>query len=326
MREKGYKVQILAGSCAALFQTTVSQPFEFLKTGLQLRGVAHPLEGAAQLRTYFTGCSVLNVGAVLKTCLRFQAFDWACALLRDPAAPVASPLVGPRMLLASVLTGTAETVLVVPLESIKTTMIENALRRGETGPPIGSKLPDSGQSKPTFHSARSSGPAIALNDRWAPYDKTPSVGLLANVKEIYATRGVRGYFQGMFPTMWRQIGNSMVRFTTYSVLKQTVTQRGQPINETLAFAMGALSSLAVVTITQPLDVIKTRMQSRHARTEYRNSLNCCYRIFVQEGITTFWKGAVPRLFKVALSGGISFGIYEYVENLVYGFQNEGFLK
>jgi solute carrier family 25 citrate transporter 1 len=60
----------------------------------------------------------------------------------------------------------------------------------------------------------------------------------------------------------------------------------------------------------PLDTIKTRMQSIEARKEYRNSFVCATRIFKEEGILTFWSGAVPRLARLILSGGIVFTMYE----------------
>ncbi|KAL9095477.1 MAG: hypothetical protein Q9165_002348 [Trypethelium subeluteriae] len=60
----------------------------------------------------------------------------------------------------------------------------------------------------------------------------------------------------------------------------------------------------------PLDTIKTRMQSIEAKQEYRNSFNCAARIFREEGVLTFWSGALPRLGRLTLSGGIVFTMYE----------------
>lgn len=46
-----------------------------------------------------------------------------------------------------------------------------------------------------------------------------------------------------------------------------------------------------------------------ARQEYKNSFVCASRIFKEEGIRTFWSGAVPRLARLILSGGIVFTMY-----------------
>ena len=51
------------------------------------------------------------------------------------------------------------------------------------------------------------------------------------------------------------------------------------------------------------------MQSIEARKEYKNSFQCAAKIFKDEGILTFWSGAVPRLARLVLSGGIVFTMY-----------------
>ena len=50
------------------------------------------------------------------------------------------------------------------------------------------------------------------------------------------------------------------------------------------------------------------MQSIEARQEYKNMFNCTYRIFKEERILAFWSGAVPRLVRLSLSGGIVFTV------------------
>jgi solute carrier family 25 citrate transporter 1 len=68
--------------------------------------------------------------------------------------------------------------------------------------------------------------------------------------------------------------------------------------------------------TMPIDTIKTRMQSLEARKEYKNSFVCASRIFKEEGIRTFWAGALPRLGRLMLSGGIVFTMYEKTMDLL----------
>ena len=53
-------------------------------------------------------------------------------------------------------------------------------------------------------------------------------------------------------------------------------------------------------------LISNSMQSIEARSLYKNSLDCAARIFKEEGLLTFWAGAVPRLGRLVLSGGIVF--------------------
>jgi hypothetical protein len=62
----------------------------------------------------------------------------------------------------------------------------------------------------------------------------------------------------------------------------------------------------------PLDTVKTRMQSIEAKAEYKNSFHCAARVVREEGFLTLWSGAVPRLGRLILSGGIVFTMYVFL--------------
>jgi len=138
-------------------------------------------------------------------------------------------------------------------------------------------------------------------------------GFLHAVPTIARERGIRGFFQGFVPTTARQAANSAVRFSSYTFLKQlaeSYTAPGEKLGTAGTFAMGGLAGLITVYATQPLDTIKTRMQSIEAKTLYGNTFRCASIIFRQEGVLTFWSGALPRLARLVLSGGIVFTMYE----------------
>ena len=42
------------------------------------------------------------------------------------------------------------------------------------------------------------------------------------------------------------------------------------------------------------------MQSIEARKEYKNSFACAAKIFREEGLLTFWSGALPRLVRLSV--------------------------
>ncbi|KAI9834237.1 MAG: hypothetical protein M1819_003075 [Sarea resinae] len=180
---------------------------------------------------------------------------------------------GPRTVMAGFGAGVTESLLAVtPFESIKTTLIDD----------------------------RKSG-----NPRMR--------GFLHGTKIIAQERGIRGFFQGFVPTTARQAANSATRFGSYTTLKQLAqgyVAPGEKLGTMSTFAIGGMAGLITVYVTQPLDTIKTRMQSIEARKEYKNSFVCAARIFRDEGVLTFWSGALPRLARLILSGGIVFTMYE----------------
>ncbi|EFR02815.1 tricarboxylate transporter [Nannizzia gypsea CBS 118893] len=138
-------------------------------------------------------------------------------------------------------------------------------------------------------------------------------GFLHGSAIIFRERGIRGFFQGFVPTTARQAANSATRFGSYTTLRQFAQgyiAPGEKLGTLSTFAIGGMAGLITVYVTQPLDTVKTRMQSLEARSSYKNSFDCVAKILKNEGILTFWSGAVPRLARLVLSGGIVFTMYE----------------
>ncbi len=138
-------------------------------------------------------------------------------------------------------------------------------------------------------------------------------GFLHGSRLIARERGIRGFFQGFVPTTARQAANSATRFGSYTTLRQlaeSYVAPGERLGGLSTFALGGVAGLITVYVTQPLDTVKTRMQSLEARAHYRNTFVCAARMFRDEGLRSFWSGALPRLVRLVLSGGIVFTMYE----------------
>lgn len=138
-------------------------------------------------------------------------------------------------------------------------------------------------------------------------------GFLHAVPIIARERGIAGFFAGFVPTTARQAANSAVRFGSYNFLKQAAQSYaapGEKLSTPATFGIGAMAGLITVLVTQPLDTIKTRMQSLEAKKDYGNSFRCAGMIFRQEGVLTFWSGVLPRLARLVMSGAIVFTMYE----------------
>lgn len=138
-------------------------------------------------------------------------------------------------------------------------------------------------------------------------------GFLHGSAVIAREQGVRGFFKGFVPTTARQAANSAVRFSTYTWLKQmaeSYTSPGERLGTLSTFGLGAVAGAVTVYSTQPIDTVKTRMQSLEAKQLYKNSIQCGWSIVKNEGVLTLWSGATPRLGRLVLSGGIVFAGYE----------------
>jgi len=186
---------------------------------------------------------------------------------------------GPMTVVSGFLAGATESLLAVtPFESIKTQLIDD----------------------------RKSG-------------KPRMKGFLHGSGVIFREQGVAGFFKGFVPTTARQAANSAVRFSSYTSLKQAAQSYvapGEKLGTAATFAIGGLAGTITVFATQPIDTIKTRMQSMDSKSLYKNSFDCAVKIWKHEGFLTYWSGAVPRLGRLVFSGGIVFTMYEKTMELL----------
>ncbi|TIB77574.1 hypothetical protein E3Q22_03010 [Wallemia mellicola] len=286
---------LIAGGLSGAFEGFVTYPTEFVKTRSQFsaQGVkTSPIQiikstiSEHGVKGLYSGCSALVIGNAVKAGVRFLSYDSFKKSLvdKDEANICKGKLTAPRSLLAGLGAGTTEAIFAVtPSETIKTKLIDDAKSK-----------------TPRFN------------------------GLVHGTSLILKEQGIRGLYSGLVPVIMRQAANSAVRFTTYSSLKQFVqgnSRPGQTLPASISFAIGSVAGIVTVYSTMPLDVLKTRMQGLNARTEYRNSIHCAYRIFTEEGLTRFWKGTTPRLARLSMSGGIVFASYEQIMGVLNKLKN-----
>ena len=258
--------QLFAGSAAAIVQTSLTQPFEFLKTTLQLQRRNSPAITFPSL-TYFTGTSILSICGITKTFLRFGTFGLATEFLSKETSLGLTP--GVRTALAGIITGAVESVWIIPFENVKTVMIQNTMlpltRQAASAKQLHQQQqllnqlatrssrvstfhkvsPQSGTVRDTLGQEKIPDIAKRRLEAFKYYEAHSSPGMFDSIKEIYLTRGFRGYWQGTFPTVFRQLGNSSVSFITYATLRQLALGSGNDeiVSEYLATVLGVVSSV-----------------------------------------------------------------------------------
>lgn len=220
----------------------------------------------------YVGCPAFVVGNTVKASVRFLGFDSIKALLADKDGKLS----GPRGVLAGLGAGLLESVVAVtPFEAIKTALID-----------------DKQTAKPKYQN-----------------------GLLSGTTKLVRDLGFKGIYAGVVPVSMRQAANQAVRLGAYNSIKTMIqqatnTRPNEPLSSAATFAVGSLAGIITVYSTMPIDTVKTRMQALGAEKLYSSTWNCFSKIFKEEGLLTFWKGATPRLGRLVLSGGIVFTIYE----------------
>ena len=264
---------IVAGSTAGAVEIAITYPFEFAKTRSQLN---QRLPNSKKLPWPKFPSKEWYAGCttlIIGNSIKAGVRFVAFDQYKSLLADEEGKLSGPRTVLAGFGAGITESLLAVtPFESIKTQLIDDRKR-----------------------------PQPRMN------------GFLHGSALIAREQGIRGFFKGFVPTTARQAANSAVRFSVYTWLKQmaeSYTSPGEKLGIVSTFGLGAIAGAVTVYSTQPIDTVKTRMQSLEARKLYKNSIQCGWSVLKNEGVLTLWSGATPRLGRLVLSGGIVFAMYE----------------
>lgn len=271
-------VSLIAGGLAGGVECTITYPFEFAKTRVQLRddGVVtrNPFavirkviqkEGPAAM---YKGCTTLILGTIGKDAIRFISFDTIKDHFKDPETGTLSPL---NNLAAGICSGiVASTFAVTPTERIKTALIDDARNEKRFLSP--------------WHCTRT----------------------------LIAEHGFRSVYRGYVTTTMKQASSTAVRLGVYNILKDMEKVRNIPQTTLTTFANGAVAGVLVVFITQPFDTLKTRAQSVKGVgvTEAFTSIMRDY------GVRGLWRGSTMRLGRTVLAGGILFTSYEAIAEVI----------
>jgi solute carrier family 25 folate transporter 32 len=152
-------------------------------------------------------------------------------------------------------------------------------------------------------------------------------GIGASLTRIFAEEGARGLYRGLSPTLTALLPNWAVYFTVYDRLKTGMQKRadegggsGAP-PAALHCAAAAGAGVATLAVTNPLWVVKTRLQTQHlatvgalgpaahARAPYAGTADALLRIARTEGLAGLYAGLLPSLVGVA-HVTVQFPLYE----------------
>ncbi|KAH8676367.1 solute carrier family 25 member 38 [Xylariales sp. PMI_506] len=154
--------------------------------------------------------------------------------------------------------------------------------------------------------------------------------LLGAATDIHRTGGLRGFFAGYGATAVRDAPYAGLYVLFYEQFKKHISViYGQERNHTGArtssivnpsgdmrsslaasinFCSGALASATCSFITNPFDAVKTRIQLQPY--EYKNTFQAGRRMFVEEGMRSFYDGLALRLTRKAISSALAWMLYE----------------
>jgi solute carrier family 25 folate transporter 32 len=147
-------------------------------------------------------------------------------------------------------------------------------------------------------------------------------------RAVIRYEGIGGLYQGLLPAV---IGSSVSwggYFFVYEAMKRRYGQYKDPLNTDGIyyfnawenFVLACTSGAILVGLTNPVWLIKTRMQlqmkhvakERGMKSPYTGMLDAGRTIVKEEGIMALYNGAFPALLLTS-HGGVQFVVYEYLK-------------
>ncbi|KAI4316517.1 hypothetical protein L6164_024496 [Bauhinia variegata] len=117
---------------------------------------------------------------------------------------------------------------------------------------------------------------------------------------IYRKDGIRGIYRGLPASLQGMVVHRGLYFGGFDTMKEILSQDSKP---ELALWQRWLVAQAVTTsagfISYPLDTVRRRMmmQSGTGQPLYNSTLDCWKKIYLTEGFTSFYRGAVSNMFR-----------------------------
>lgn len=139
-------------------------------------------------------------------------------------------------------------------------------------------------------------------------------GTLNAVHQIYAQEGLSALWKGVGATVVGVMPSRAIYFSTYAKTKHVLVDLSEGREGALVHLLSAASAgIATATATNPIWLIKTRMQLQQSNTtappKYRSSLDCLSRVVREEGVRGLYKGLSASYLGVA-EGTIQWVLYE----------------
>ncbi|NWW21707.1 S2539 protein, partial [Falcunculus frontatus] len=141
---------------------------------------------------------------------------------------------------------------------------------------------------------------------------THFTGTLDAFVKITRYEGIRSLWSGLPPTLVMAVPATVIYFTAYDQLRDYLHARTGSWGHSIPLLAGALARLGAVTVISPLELIRTKMQSR--QLSYRELRVCIQSAVAQDGWLSLWRGWGPTVLRDVPFSALYWFNYELVRS------------
>ncbi|KAL1542684.1 mitochondrial substrate carrier family protein ucpB-like [Salvia divinorum] len=125
----------------------------------------------------------------------------------------------------------------------------------------------------------------------------PLTGMGKLSMQVVKSEGLRALYLGLTPALMRSVLYGGLRLGLYEPSKCVCELAFESRNVLMKIASGAFSGAVATALTNPMEVLKVRLQMR--RTNTHGSIQVLQKIASDEGIAALWKGVGPAMTRAA---------------------------
>ncbi|KAN0018281.1 hypothetical protein ACTFIU_010896 [Dictyostelium citrinum] len=318
----------LAGTISGMAEESAGYPLDLIKTRIQLGkggvGSANTsiikifkdvikTEGAIGL---FKGLSSPLISSALVTAVQFGLFEDTLKYLRKHQYFKSHDTFS--LLLSGSIAGFAQSFITCPVDLIKIQMQIQGI-----SPQNSININQNNNNNKNNSSNNNNNKNININNNNNNNINNKPKGNSYFTKLIYKERGILGFYQGLSPTLFRDVPGLAIFFTTYETLKK---QFGIPVLSTKSPTEFIKSFIPIVLsggsagvlyhgLTHPFDIAKTIIQSDRSGTKYKGTFDCLKQVYQNQGPKSLFKGFSAVAIKSFQSNAVGFLVYEMVINM-----------
>ena len=147
--------------------------------------------------------------------------------------------------------------------------------------------------------------------------QAPHTGLYSVTRNIVRDEGVRAFWTGVTPSLWRTVPGVGLHFSFYQCLSSAVSADTHQLTSLQSLSVGTLSRMLAGTLLIPITVIKTRWEAGGDMFRYRGQgmLESLRSIVRVEGLRGLVSGLVPTIVRDAPYSGIYLLFYNNLKQV-----------
>lgn len=151
-------------------------------------------------------------------------------------------------------------------------------------------------------------------------------GFITTGIQIARKEGITGLYKGLGAVVIGIIPKMAIRFSSYEFYRGLLKRPDGSISTSSTFIAGVGAGITeACAVVNPMEVVKIRLQAQHhsmsdplSAPKYRNAGHALYRIIVEEGFSTLYRGVSLTAARQATNQGANFTVYsklkEYLQD------------